>query len=121
MVQVPPPTNVVLQLFVCVKSPLATILPMLMATLPVLPSVTVREALTVPTFWKVKVICEGVNVSPAVWAVAPVPVRVMEWGLPAALSLTVSDPVRVPAAVGVNVTLMVQLAEAASGETQLLV
>ena len=42
-------------------------------------------------------------------ALPPVPVRATLWGLPTALSVTVSDPGRIPAAVGVNVTLMVQL------------
>ena len=40
----------------------------------------------------------------------PLPVRLIDCGLPAALSVTVIDPVRVPGAVGVNVTSMVQLA-----------
>jgi hypothetical protein len=40
----------------------------------------------------------------------PVPVRVEVCGLPTALSATLNDPVLVPVAVGVNVTLMVQLA-----------
>ena len=39
----------------------------------------------------------------------PVPLRVTVWGLPEALSVMVTVPVRVPAAVGVNVTLMVQV------------
>jgi len=43
----------------------------------------------------------------------PVPVRLEVCGLPIALSLTLSVPVLVPTAVGVNVTLMVQLVFAA--------
>jgi hypothetical protein len=46
-------------------------------------------------------------------ALAPVPVRLAECGLPLALSVTVIVPVRVPVAVGVNVTLIEQLALAA--------
>jgi hypothetical protein len=38
-----------------------------------------------------------------------VPVRLAVCGLPGALSDTLSDPVLVPTAVGVNVTLIVQL------------
>ena len=51
----------------------------------------------------------------------PVPLRLAVWGLPAALSLTVSVAVRVPVAVGVNVTLIVQLPPASTLEPQLLV
>jgi hypothetical protein len=43
----------------------------------------------------------------------PVPVRETLCGLPAALSVTVTLAVRVPIAVGLNVTLIVQLAPAA--------
>ena len=52
--------------------------------------------------------------------VVPVPERLTECWLPAALSVMVTDPVRVPAAVGLNVTFTVQLDPAAT-ETQLLV
>ena len=41
--------------------------------------------------------------------VPPVPVSDTTCGLPLALSLTVSEPVRVPVAVGLNLTLIVQL------------
>lgn len=43
-------------------------------------------------------------------ALAPVPVSPMLWGVPAALSATVTAPVRVPASAGVKVTSMVQVA-----------
>ena len=52
---------------------------------------------------------------------APVPVRLMVCGLPAMLSVIVTAPVRMPVAVGVNVTLMVQLAPAATDVPQVLV
>jgi len=39
----------------------------------------------------------------------PVPVKVATCGLPLALSLTVSEPVRVPVVVGLNLMLIVQL------------
>lgn len=39
----------------------------------------------------------------------PLPVRVTNCGLPTALSATEMDAVRVPVALGVNVTLMVQV------------
>ena len=53
-------------------------------------------------------------------AVAPVPARLAVWGLPEALSLTESVAVRVPEAVGVKVTSIVQLDPAATLEPQLL-
>ena len=48
------------------------------------------------------------------FAVVPIPLRLTFCGLPAALSLTLSTAVRVPDAVGLNVTLIAQLAPAAS-------
>ena len=44
----------------------------------------------------------------------PLPVRLIVWGLPVALSLTVTAPVRVPVVVGVKFTLVVQLVPGAS-------
>ena len=58
----------------------------------------------------------GVTASPA-----PVPVSATDCGEPAALSVTVMDPVRAPVAVGVKVTLMAQDAPAATEEPQVLV
>ena len=52
----------------------------------------------------------------------PVPLRLTVCGLPPkALSLTLSVPVRLPAATGLKVTLMEQLAPAANVDEQLLV
>jgi hypothetical protein len=51
----------------------------------------------------------------------PVPVRAMVSGSPSALSVMVTAPLRVPAAVGVKVTLMVQLAPAVTLPPQVLV
>jgi len=51
----------------------------------------------------------------------PVPERLTDWGLPAALSVMARAAERLPAAEGVKVTLMVQLAPAASAMPQLLV
>jgi hypothetical protein len=45
----------------------------------------------------------------ALVVLAPVPVSDTTCGLPLALSLTVSKPVRVPVAVGLNLMLIVQL------------
>ena len=49
------------------------------------------------------------------------PVRVTDWGLPAALSVILIEAVRLPEAVGVNVTLIVQVAFAATTLPQVLV
>jgi hypothetical protein len=51
----------------------------------------------------------------------PVPVRLTLCGLLAALSVKVIAPVRVPTAVGVKVTLIVQLPAAATNVPQVLV
>ena len=51
----------------------------------------------------------------------PVPLRPTVWGLLLALSVSVSVPVRVPAAVGRKVTLIVQPAPAATEPAQVLV
>src|SRR5260370_10939115 len=54
-------------------------------------------------------------------AVEPIPVRLTDCGLPEALSVMLRVPVRLPDAVGVNVTLMVQFALAATELPQVLV
>jgi hypothetical protein len=51
----------------------------------------------------------------------PVPSKKTVCGLPTALSVTAIAPLRVPAAVGVNVTLMVQLPPAATKLPQVFV
>jgi hypothetical protein len=48
------------------------------------------------------------------FAVVPIPLRLTFCGLPAALSVMLSAAERVPDAVGLNVTLILQLAPAAS-------
>lgn len=53
--------------------------------------------------------------------VLPLPVRLRMCGLPAALSVITSVPVRAPEAVGVKVTLIVQSAPTATEAPQLLV
>src|SRR5438552_7431833 len=80
---------------------------------------TACGALLVPTFCEPNVKLVGVTVN---WGVleAPVPVNDTFCGLLEAESVRVSVPVRVPPAVGVNVTLTVQLAPAARLLPQLL-
>ena len=54
-------------------------------------------------------------------AVVPIPVSDTECGLPLALSVILNDAVRVPEAVGLKVTLKVQLAPVASEVPHVLV
>jgi hypothetical protein len=51
----------------------------------------------------------------------PIPVRLTVWGLPVALSVTTMVAARLPLAAGEKVTLMVQLAPAATLDPQLLI
>jgi hypothetical protein len=92
---------------------------MLKAALPELARVTVCAPLIVPTVWIEKVKPAGARLT-AGPASAPVPLKLTVWGLPGALSEMLKVPPRVPAAVGVKVTLIVQLAPAATELPQLL-
>jgi len=80
--------------------------------------VTLCAALVVPTFWLLNVRLVGETL---VVDAAPVPVRLTVCGLPGALSKMLIDAVRAPAAVGVNVTLIVQLLFAATELPQVFV
>jgi hypothetical protein len=82
---------------------------------PTLVSVTVF-ALAVPMAIVPKIKPVGES-----FAVVPDPVRLTFCGLPAALSVMLSAAVRVPDAVGLNLTLMVQLAAAANEPPQVWV
>jgi len=75
------------------------------AELPEFESVRFWGALDVPTPWGPKVRLVGDRVRTG-WTA--VPARLTVCGLPLALSVTPSDALRVPAAVGANVTLIVQ-------------
>src|SRR5215472_658935 len=113
------------QLFVCAKSlafvPITAILVMLSGALPVLLNITACAPLVVPTVWLAKVRLVGDRLTAGAEMDPPVPVRPTVCGLPLALSLTVRVPVRVPVALGVNVTLIVQDAPAATDVPQLFV
>ena len=54
-------------------------------------------------------------------AAVPVPERVTVWGLPLALSVMLTEAVRLPLAEGLNVTLIVQLLPAATELPHVLV
>jgi hypothetical protein len=81
--------------------------------LPEFVTVTVWDGLVVPTSCPVKVKVVGESVTAGA---EPVPVRLTDCGLPEALSVIVKLAERLPAAVGVNVTLIVQVAPAATLE-----
>jgi hypothetical protein len=88
------------------------------AALPVFLRITLCATLVVPTFClpNVKLVGERLVV-----AVVPFPVRLTICGLPATLSELLTVAVRVPAVGGLNVTLIVQLAPAASELPHVLV
>ena len=71
-----------------------------------------------PTVWLAKARLVGERLTTAA---VPVPGRLTVWGLPVALSEMLSEAVRLPLAEGVKVTLIVQLAPAATLDPQLLV
>jgi hypothetical protein len=93
---------------------------LVMLTVPplVLFRVTLCAALIVPTGWRPKARVEAERLTTEA---VPVPVRLTICGLPGALSLMLTAAVRLPTPEGVNVTLIVQLAPAPSGLTQVLV
>lgn len=99
------------QLLVCVQSLEIAKLVMFSATELVLVTVKGWEALVVPTSWLLKV---RLPVDRVGADTIPVPVSPMVWGLLEALSVIVSEPVRLPVAVGVNVTSIVQLTRVAT-------
>lgn len=100
------------QLLLCAKSPLfAPVTPMfvmLNVAFPVFVSVTDCDPLVVFSVWLANVRFGLETVTTGAGAPAPVPPSAMDCGLPPALSVMVTDPVRVPVALGVNVTVIVQ-------------
>jgi hypothetical protein len=93
------------QVFVSEKSPLMLTPLMLSVVVPVFLSVTLCALLLVPTGSdeKVSEVAEKLATGPL-----PVPVRLMVWVAGVALSVIVIEPVRVPVAVGLKVTLIEQ-------------
>jgi len=121
MLQFPPTGTLAPQLLVSPKLAEAVIPTMINVALPLLVSVTVCDALVVPTARG-----GGGNVRlagerSAMGAVTPVPVSEIVCGLLVALSIKVTEPTALPPVVGVKVTLMVQIAPAATDEPQVLV
>ena len=110
------------QLFVWVKSlalvPESAMLVMLKAALPELVRVRFWAALVAPTARPAKVRLEGDRLTAHD---APVPVMLTVCEPPPALSVIVTAAVRAPAAAGLKVTLIAQLAPATMLEPQLFV
>ena len=96
----------------CPKSPAAVTLVIVRLLLPVLVRVTVEGSLVVPTTWLPKVRFANERHTPGAFSV---PLNAMT--LVPVLSARVTAPLRVPAAAGVKVTLMVQVPAGASGLT----
>jgi hypothetical protein len=70
-----------------------------------------------PTDWFPNATLDGDTTTPVE---TPVPERLTDWGLPAALSVMARAAERLPPTVGLKVTLMVHLAPAATEVPQLL-
>jgi hypothetical protein len=98
------------QVFVCAKSPLAAIELMVADAVPVFVTVAVCAAVVLPTTVLANDRLVGFAESDGPGWV-PVPVRLTGLTLPATVTLSV--PLRVPVAIGENVTLIVQVAAAA--------
>jgi len=122
IVQLAPAATEPPQLFVWLKSPLLVPLiaklVIVRRAVPVFVSVTFIGVSAVPTriLPNDKLVFDRLTTGPT-----PVPVRLAVCGLFVALSVTLSVAVRVPAAVGLKVTLIVQFAPAATLAPQLFV
>ena len=117
IVQLAPALTLLPQLLVVAKSPEAAIFETASATAPVLVRVTVCDALVLPT------VCGPNNRKAGETAAGlrPIPRSGICRGLSGAPSAIVSAPIRGPAAVGVKVTAIVQLAPVVTLLPQLLV
>jgi hypothetical protein len=98
-------------------APVTARLEILNAVLPLLVKVTVWGSLVISTGWLEKARLLGDKLTPLA-VLARVPLKLTVWRL--ALLAILSDAERLPAAEGVKVTLMVQLAPAATLDPQLL-
>ena len=111
------------QVLVWLKSPallpVIAMLAMFSVAFPLLLMEMVSDGLDDPTSRLLKTKLPGESVIAG--ALMPIPVRETICGLPTALSAIMMAPVRVPVAVGVNVTKMLQLDWAARLVPQLLV
>jgi hypothetical protein len=115
MVQVLLAATLAPQVLVSEKGALTVMLETESAAAVELVNVTDWAALAEPTMTPVKVRLLGRRV-----VLGAAPVKLTVCGLPLPLSLMVREPVNVPGAVGVNVTVIVQLLSAASLEEHVL-
>jgi len=99
-------------------APVSVMLLIVSVALPVLLSVTTFAGLVVPNTWLANTRLVGERVTAGAM---PVPVRGTVYGLPAALSATLTLAVRVPLAVGVKTTLIEHEAPAATDDPQVFV
>src|ERR1022692_4070845 len=113
-----PPTAMLVQLLVWLKSPVTATLETVAEGVPGLVTVTVSAAAGEPTSVRAKARLAGAALSTGPGAV-PVPARLTVLVTPPAL--TVRLPVRVPVAVGANFTLTVHEPFAAIDDPQVLV
>ena len=119
MAQFAPAAKLVPQELVCAKSPAVTMLVIVKAAVPVLVNVTGCAALVVPKAWLEKVRLRADKL--ATGAGRPSPARPIVCGLPTALSVRVTEPYRLPGAVGVKVTDIVHAIPGATLGPQVLV
>jgi hypothetical protein len=112
IVQLLPAARFVPQAFVSAKSPLAAMLVMDRAALPVLVRVTVWPGEVVPENWAANVRLSGDRLTAGP---KPVALRLTDCGLPGALSVKERLPEAAPSVVGVKVTATVQDPDAATG------
>src|SRR5689334_1829698 len=97
------------------NTPLASVVPV-PSTSPLVPPALTANTVTVAPFTPL-LVATPLTTTPD----KPVPVSVIIWGPPSALSVMVIVPARSPLAVGENVMLMVQLAPTATDPPQSLV
>ena len=116
--QLPPMANVVPQVFVCAKSPEAEIPVMFSGAFPMLVRVEVCAALVAPTVSEANVSVVGLRLTAGPTAV---PTNSTDCGLPGSVPLIAILAILDPPAVGVNVTLTVQLPPGAREAPQLCV
>jgi hypothetical protein len=120
IVQFAPAATLVPQVLVWAKSPDAAIELSVRVAVPEFVSVIDCAALTIPIACPAKFRLVGESVTPGngVPGATPVPLSATDWGESAALSVIVIVPEPNPAATGANVTVMVQVAPAATLEPQ---
>jgi len=104
------------QVSVSEKSPLAVMFEMASGVVPLFVTVTLWGLLEVPTSWTPNARLEVESVT-----VEVLPVKFTTWGLPGALSVITTDAFRIPDAVGVKDTVIVQVAPTAKEGPQVVV